>query len=429
MSGLLTETLGSMPIMSKLTHRRLERIRIRHAIVAAIVTAAVSLWYPLSACDTPVYRYAMYNWLSSDFQVYYLHDGATDPIGDEANRALVELIEDATPPLNLEFVPLDISDQRAAASLPRDVELWLDENESHELPVHLVFSPHGDVLHAGRLEAADVAAVVNSPTRRHMTELLDLGHTGVLLLLASGDESADARAEAEIEKVIQQAAAGEITPFTLPGAGAIDGIEIDDLSAPSEEQPLEVATIKISRSDPAETWLVRSLLAIESDLNEIDEPMVFAVYGRARAMEPYVGPGITAKNLAGCVAFIAGSCSCEVKEQNPGMDLLVRWDWESTAQEMAARMGEEEGNEDFFTVERLLPSVVGAPAAPMDVADSVVRAGEESRPRADDTPYDERSPGGAFGGRLLRRLGLGVGLAVAVLLVVSVLIFRLRSTG
>ena len=163
---------------------------------------------------------------------------------------------------------------------------------------------------------------------------------------------------------------------------------------------------------------------------QINEPMVFAIYGRARAMEPYVGPGITVDKLAACVSFIAGSCSCEVKEQNPGMDLLVRWDWESTAQELAARVGEETGNKNFFTVERLLPSVVAAPAAPMDVrADSVTGISQRPQRRADDASSDEPSDGGAFGGRLLRRLGLGAGVAAAVLLIVSVLIFRLRPAG
>ncbi len=52
-------------------------------------------------------------------------------------------------------------------------------------------------------------------------------------------------------------------------------------------------------------------------------------------MEPYIGKGITPDNLVEVVSFLAGACSCLVKEQNPGVDLLVKWDWEATADELA----------------------------------------------------------------------------------------------
>ena len=84
------------------------------------------------------------------------------------------------------------------------------------------------------------------------------------------------------------------------------------------------------------------LLAVEPDLHKFEkEPMVFAVYGRGRAMPPYVGKGITQANLVDCIAFLAGACSCMVKDENPGVDLLMRWDWDATAERMAA---EDEGS-------------------------------------------------------------------------------------
>ena len=97
--------------------------------------------------------------------------------------------------------------------------------------------------------------------------------------------------------------------------------------------------LKLSRTDPAEQWLVGTLLSVESDLRDAEfetQPMVFAIYGRGRAMPPYVGKGITTENLVECVAFLAGACSCMVKDQNPGVDLLTTWDWDKTAEIMAA---------------------------------------------------------------------------------------------
>lgn len=53
-------------------------------------------------------------------------------------------------------------------------------------------------------------------------------------------------------------------------------------------------------------------------------------------MPPYVGKGINVENLVDCMVFLAGACSCQVKDQNPGMDLLMSWDWEKSAEIMAA---------------------------------------------------------------------------------------------
>ena len=101
---------------------------------------------------------------------------------------------------------------------------------------------------------------------------------------------------------------------------------------------MKIAVVKVSRTDPAEKWLVKMLLAVEPDLNDAEyakDPMVFAVYGRGRAMPPYVGKGITTENLLDCVTFLAGACSCTVKDRNPGVDLLMRFDWDAAAEVMA----------------------------------------------------------------------------------------------
>ena len=55
--------------------------------------------------------------------------------------------------------------------------------------------------------------------------------------------------------------------------------------------------------------------------------MVFPIFGRCRALLPLVGPGISAENIRSSAAFLAGACSCQVKELNPGFDLLITANW------------------------------------------------------------------------------------------------------
>jgi hypothetical protein len=41
-----------------------------------------------------------------------------------------------------------------------------------------------------------------------------------------------------------------------------------------------------------------------------------------------VGAGITAENVHDSAACLVGACSCEVKELNPGFDLLLSGNWD-----------------------------------------------------------------------------------------------------
>ena len=68
------------------------------------------------------------------------------------------------------------------------------------------------------------------------------------------------------------------------------------------------------------------------------KPMVFPIYGRGRALNPYIGSGITADNLVGEITHvILAACTCTRKAEHPGVDLITHHDWHSTAVAMAKR--------------------------------------------------------------------------------------------
>ena len=90
---------------------------------------------------------------------------------------------------------------------------------------------------------------------------------------------------------------------------------------------LQFSVISLRRDDPREQFLVDSLLSSEADLGELAEPMAFPVFGRGRVLYALVGSGIDSKTISDASDFLAGPCSCQVKEQNPGFDLLLVHDW------------------------------------------------------------------------------------------------------
>jgi hypothetical protein len=73
------------------------------------------------------------------------------------------------------------------------------------------------------------------------------------------------------------------------------------------------------------------LLSTEPDLAAVREPIVFPIFGRGRALYALVGKGIRAETIEQAATFLIGKCSCQVKEQNPGTDLLLTADWKALA--------------------------------------------------------------------------------------------------
>ncbi|NUQ60874.1 MAG: hypothetical protein HUU20_00185 [Pirellulales bacterium] len=307
-------------------------------LVRAAILVLVGILGPLSpasACTTPVYRYAMYNWASSPFVVCYLHRGEPDAQDEPVNRLLREAAKGESTVANIVLEPINL-DQWQPEKLPPPVREALESKNAGALPIHVIMTPWGAELAAERLDERAATGLLESPARKKLGELLDQGNAAVLLLLPGKDAVENERVEGVIRDTIAQAASGKIPVSSAeePMPGEASDTAGDDAKAAANR--LNLATITVGREDAAEKWLVQSLMKIEPDLHEyIGEPMVFAVYGRGRSMEPYVGKGITSDNLCGLVAFLAGACSCMVKEQNPGVDLLFRWDWESTADRMA----------------------------------------------------------------------------------------------
>jgi hypothetical protein len=88
------------------------------------------------------------------------------------------------------------------------------------------------------------------------------------------------------------------------------------------------------------------------------------------------------------IEFISGACSCTVKEQNPGVDLLMRHDWDAAAEKLAAQFGAEEGNEgefgaDAFFPELIIPAAQPPSADPLQPADALEVATGAAAPAAD----------------------------------------------
>lgn len=310
------------------------QLALRRMIVAGSLCAAVGglmLGSVASACDTPVYRYAMYRWPPAPYVVCYFH---SEPIGEEQHR-VYEAIQkaaaqaDKQPTANLAFVAVNLSQDKELTSVPPWVRDVWRARQDQTSPTYLVFAPNARLAYAGDLSVGDLEALVASPARTQLCQQLESGAAAVFVLLAGADEQANQKAEQQLKDLVKAVHSGEIELYASPDSYVPQGAEPESPKKPEHH----VSYLKVSRTDPKEQWLLRSLMVVEDDLKDFDEPMVFTAYGRARLLEPYIGKGVTRDNMAESVVFVTGACSCMVKEQNPGVDLLVRYDWETAAAE------------------------------------------------------------------------------------------------
>jgi len=434
----------------------------------------------VEACSTPVYRYAMYNWPPAPYFVFYFHSGQPAEEDAEVNEWIKKLSVEGPKVANLLLEPVDLS-QDGLDRMPEAVkQQWqahaADAGESPG-PAHLVFSSWGAPLFSGRLDKTTLEAMSESATRTQVAKALEAGDVAVILFLPGSDPAENERAEKVIEEVIAKAAAGEIPvdSATIDPAllyGQVPNASDEDAAAREaafrEACRLSIGTVQLDRSDPNETWFLNSLTALEPDLDDLaDQPMAFFLYGRGRAMFPYVGKGITTENLTGEVQFLSGACSCMVKEGNPGRDLLFRWDWDATAEAVAMKYEQFDGGpyayQEFSPDDAPMAPSDGQPAtegaspetegavvgdATGDSDASVATAALAAAPAASERPGPaapegrasekaEIAPGAvpitgleppsSFARRQLWTIGVGLGLGAVVVLAAGVILIRRRA--
>ena len=286
---------------------------------------------PLRACTEPVFRYALQAWVPDRYQavVYY-----REPLADEHQEALQGLRRMA-------------SSRGALANLVvTTVALNADEAPPTPLP-----APAGIALSypasvgidglawSGPLDVASVSALMHSPARQELGRHLLTGKAIVWLLLESGDERKD-KAAAEVLGAALAATEGHSladggSNERWEGPGELE--ETPDSTGMQTLPPPALHLLRVSRSDPAERAFVAMLLNSAPRLPErTDEPMAFPVFGRGRALDVLVGQEIDAEVIGEVNAFLRGPCSCVVKAQNPGLDLLMAVDWEAAMAEAAS---------------------------------------------------------------------------------------------
>ena len=102
-----------------------------------------------------------------------------------------------------------------------------------------------------------------------------------------------------------------------------------------------ITVMELSRGNAEEAHFESMLLNVEDDLKFIKEPMLFGIFGKLKALEPLVAGGITEENIGYMIDFLTADCSCLIKDNLPGTDILYDSKWENPATAMVNRILDE----------------------------------------------------------------------------------------
>jgi hypothetical protein len=278
---------------------------------------------PARACSVPVFRYALEHWDASPFRAFVFHRG---PLSEEEKAGARKFGGDGLAGklhANISIRTVDLDQDPP----PELLDLWKQARNA-TLPLLVVQFPAtsrvGATVWSGPLSGGSAGLLLDSPARKEIVQRLGEGQSAVWLLLESGDAAKDSAAAALLDARLKHLA----SILQLPKLDAQD-IANGLVSTGQDGLRLEFSMLRLARGDAREEAFVRILLGAEEDLAEAKEPMVIPIFGQGRALYALVGDGIKHETIDRAATFLIGKCSCEVKEQNPGFDLLLAADWKA----------------------------------------------------------------------------------------------------
>jgi len=304
-------------------HHHPAQLQSRFRLVRNLLTTALAFVAGASlACSVPVYRYALERWAADPYGALVYHQGALDADQQKLVNRLSSITRAATEVVNLESHVVDLESEQD----PQLLELWKKQRYATPPWVMLYYPRQSglrDIVWSGPLNQTTVDRLIDSPARREIASRLLSEDSAVWVLIETGEKDRDEAAA----KLLNERLARLETELKLPKILAQDVAE-GLLNIPENELKISFSSLRISRADEAESIFLDQLLGMESDLRELREPIVFPVFGRGRALYALAGGGINAENIGEAASFLIGPCSCQVKDQNPGVDVLMAVDWD-----------------------------------------------------------------------------------------------------
>lgn len=226
------------------------------------------------ACTTRVSEWVLLNALPEQYFLIYFHNTPISETIRKQNLLVSEEIKTA----NIQFKTINRKD---------------------------IKEPYWGLYYEDRLfskfnNPSEFRNLITSPLREKIAAELLAGKLSVIIYLKTENKEKDDKGLLTLKKALDSSSFGRI-----------------------------ITVVELSRKSKEELHFVSMLLNVEDDLKGIQEPMVFGVFGRFKALEPLLGKGITEENIGLMIDFLTAECSCLIKDDLPGTDILFTDKWDN----------------------------------------------------------------------------------------------------
>ena len=276
------------------------------------------------ACSVPVYRYAFELWAPDEYEVVLFHHGELTEEYAKLRELLNPKAGETAPVPNIRIHDIDLETNK----IEQWQKLWNEQGpKDTKEPWLFVFYPAQTgkpvTVWSGKFTKESMALVFTSPARRDLAKRIQAGDNAVWVLLESGNAASDKALRERLEGYLAKLEKN----LKLPELKAQD-IEAGLISVSADDLSIRFSVLSIAPDDAKESVFRAMLMSAEPDLKDHVGALVFPVFGRGRSLFAMTEKGVTEDNVAEDCAFLTGPCSCQVKRQNPGFDLLTSADWD-----------------------------------------------------------------------------------------------------
>lgn len=380
------------------------RADLRPSLRLVITFAAVLLpAHSTDACSVPVFRYALEHWPSDLFEVDVFFRGALTP----DQRARVSQLEDQSQinggAVNWEVIHCNLDEQ-----LADDLQAVAGTLGDAPLPHVVLRRPGGRrgsaVVWSGRL--SEVApSLWTSPAREELIQRLAKGDSVVWVVFRGSDQAGSRQLVEQLHEQLPRLAAEIPLPVGVgsPGSELLTKLPLD----------IRFSVLEVDGTSPDEAFF-RNIVTrgVLDDVGD-DESIVVPVFGRGRAMTALKAASIDEALLAECSGFLCGACSCQVKQTNPGFDLLLAVNWDERLW----------GEADTPSQRAPLQPEANAGHDPAEPAYVPIPPGRKTSPESEPQQQPERSTAGQTSQALY---WTGVGVAIVV---IGIVLGRRRTSS
>ena len=226
------------------------------------------------ACTTRVSEWVLLNALPEQYTLIYFHNSPITETIKKQNLAVADRIKTA----NIQFKTVNRQD---------------------------IKSPYYGLYYEDRLFSKynnpdEFRNLITSPLREKIASELMHGKLCVMVYLKTDNPEKDEKGLAILKSTLAASPFGKI-----------------------------ITVFELSRNSKEEADFASLLLNVEDDLKGIQEPMLFGVFGRFKALEPLLGKGISEENIVLMIDFLTAECSCLIKDDLPGTDILFTNKWDN----------------------------------------------------------------------------------------------------